>query len=157
MERALHVAPAGSWPPEAAIDRVRLDSEARQCRRRRLRAEGGLELLVDLPATCALREGDGLVLDDGRIVAIAAAPERLIEARGPDAAALARLAWHIGNRHLPIEVCADALRLRADPVIADMLRGLGASVAEIEAPFEPEAGAYAPRHGAADHGGADHG
>jgi urease accessory protein len=90
----------------------------------------------------ALADGDLLVTADGRHIAVVAKPEALMEVSATDPANLARLAWHIGNRHLPAQILAHALRIRADHVIADMARGLGAVVTALEAPFEPERGAY---------------
>ena len=98
------------------------------------------------------RAGDGLALEDGRIVEVVAAPEPLAEIRCKDAIALARIAWHLGNRHLPVELTRRALRIRRDHVIEDMARGLGAEVVAIEGPFNPEGGAYAgPAHGGHEH------
>jgi urease accessory protein len=93
-----------------------------------------------------LRGGDRLLTDDGRVVRVVAAEEALMEARCGDAAALARCAFHLGNRHTPVEVREGALRFGADDVLAAMLRGLGATVEPLSAPFEPEAGAYAAGH-----------
>ena len=107
-----------------------------------MRAEGGLQFLLDLPEAVALRHGDGLVLEDGRIVAVAARPEPLLEVGAGDAHHLARLAWHIGNRHIPAAIEAGRILIRPDHVIAAMLAGLGATVSAVEAPFDPEGGAY---------------
>ncbi len=104
---------------------------------------GGLAFLLDLPDAIALRGGDALVLDDGSLVEVVAAAEPLIEIRGRSPGDLVRLAWHIGNRHISAQIMPKALRIRGDHVIEDMLRGLGATVVEIEAPFDPEGGAYA--------------
>ena len=136
-----HVARA----PEA-IDRVVLDADERRRRRVVLTGEGGTRFLLDLAAVTALRDGDGLVLDDSTIVAVVAKPEPLIEAAASDAAALARLAWHLGNRHVELQVAGDTLRMRRDHVLEDMLRRLGARVTPIEASFEPERGAYDHDH-----------
>ncbi len=103
----------------------------------------GLEFLLDLENAVALRGGDALVLDDGRLIEVVAAPEPLVEIRGNDPHHLVRVAWHLGNRHLPTQIMPKALRIRRDHVIEAMLRGLGARVIEIEAPFDPEGGAYA--------------
>lgn len=130
-------APAGQWQGPAA-DAVVLDYEARFLRRKRLVAASGLSFLVDLPETVSLNEGDALVLDDGRHVAVRAAPEAVLVIRGD----LPRLAWHIGNRHTPCQIGADRLMIRADHVLEAMLRRLGASVEPAEAPFAPEGGAY---------------
>lgn len=121
-----------------AIDRVTLGYDERFLRRKRLVTDTGLSFLADLPETTSLDDGDLFVLEDGRLVAVAAAAEPLIEVRGE----LARLAWHIGNRHTPCQVAADRLLIRRDPVLADMLRGLGADIAEVAGPFTPEGGAY---------------
>src|SRR5262249_9636391 len=108
-----------------------------------------------------LREGDGLVLEDGGIVAVHAKPEAVCEVRCASAEELARIAWHLGNRHLPVEVLAAALRIRDDHVIVAMLEGLGAAVTRTHAPFTPEGGAYdqGPGQGHAHahtHDGDDH-
>ena len=100
-----------------------------------------------------LRDGDALVLDDGRLVAVAAAPEDLLEVRGTAQIALPRLAWHLGNRHTPTAIEPDHILVRRDHVLADMLRRLGAEVREVNAPFDPEGGAYATGHsGQTSHG-----
>ena len=113
---------------------------------------GGLAFLLDLPKAIALRQGDGLVLDDGRIVAVQAAPEPLLEVRTADPHHLLRLAWHLGNRHLPAQIEAERILIRPDHVIADMLRGLGAEVRQVSEPFDPEGGAYSGD----GHSGHDH-
>ena len=129
---------AGTWhgPP---ADRVALDYEGRLLRRRRVRAEGGLEFLADLAQVTGLEDGDAFALDDGRLVAVSAAPEPLLSVTGAN---LARLAWHVGNRHTPCRIEADRLLIRRDPVLERMLEGLGATLAELSAPFLPEGGAY---------------
>jgi len=103
----------------------------------------GLEFLLDLENAVALRGGDALVLEDGRLVEVVAAPEPLVEIRGSDPQHLVRVAWHLGNRHLPTQITARGLRIRRDHVIEAMVKGLGARLIEIEAPFDPEGGAYA--------------
>lgn len=152
--RASEVIRAGEWDAASAVDRLLLDFDARHRRRFHYVAQGGTEVMLDLPRAVRLGHGDALRLADDRLVAIHAAPEPLIEATAPDAQSLLRLAWHIGNRHLPAELGQGRIRLRADHVIAAMLRGLGATVTEIDAPFDPEAGAYAnaaPAHADHDH------
>ena len=155
MRRATRVKTKGSWSGPA-VDTVVLDYESRHRRRVRMSAVGGFEFLLDLAEAVALQDGDGVVLEDGRIVAVRAADEALMEVRGRDPAHLLRLAWHLGNRHLPTEVRGDCLRIRSDRVIADMLRGLGADVAEVSAPFQPEGGAYATGHAHVHDHGHDH-
>jgi urease accessory protein len=128
-------------PPDAAADRVTLDYEARFLRRRSLVTDAGRTLLVDLPETVSLEDGDALETDDGALVAVRAAPEPLIEATAP-ADDLARLAWHVGNRHAPAQIEPRRLLIRADPVLADLLARLGAATRPVTEPFRPEGGAY---------------
>jgi urease accessory protein len=152
MIRAVSVYPAGLWS-KAASDTVILDFDARHRRRIAMSAKGGTSFLLDLPDAVALRHGDGLLLEDGRIVAVEAAPEALAEVTARDAAHLVRVAWHLGNRHLPTELLGEKLRIRRDHVIETMLEGLGATVTPVEAAFNPEGGAYG--HGRVH--GHDHG
>jgi urease accessory protein len=140
---------------EAAADTVVLDFDDRHRRRMAMTGTRGLEFLLDLEHAVALRGGDALVLDDGRLVEVVAAPEPLVEIRSPDPAHLVRVAWHLGNRHLPTQITARGLRIRRDHVIEAMVQGLGARIIEIEAPFDPEGGAYAAAE-AHDHGHAGH-
>ena len=140
--RATSVKPAGTWSGPA-VDTVVLDYDNRHRRRIAMRGQGGLTFLLDLDMTRLLRDGDGLVIEDGRVVAVAAAPERLLHIACDDPLHLLRVAWHLGNRHLETELRADGLRIRDDPVIAEMLVGLGARITVVEAPFDPEGGAYA--------------
>jgi urease accessory protein len=149
MRRACEVRPAGAWNEASAIDSIALDAHERYRRRIVLTGERGTQFLLDLPQAAALRDGDGLLLDDGGIVRVAGRPEPLLEIRAANAEQLARLAWHIGNRHVDVQIAGNALRIRRDHVIEDMLIGLGARATPIEAPFTPEAGAYA-HHGHSD-------
>ncbi len=128
---------------EAPADTVVLDFDDRHRRRMAMTGTRGLEFLLDLENAVALRGGDALVLEDGRLVEVVAAPEPLIEIRGSDPQHLVRVAWHLGNRHLPTQIMPRGLRIRRDHVIEAMVKGLGARVIEIEAPFDPEGGAYA--------------
>lgn len=109
-------------------------------------SDGGISFLLDLPEARLLRDGVGLKLEDGRVIEVRAAPELLIEVRGRDAQHLLVLSWQIGNRHLEAQIEADRLLIRRDPVIRTMLEGLGAMVEDIEAPFDPEGGAYDGHH-----------
>ncbi|WP_018700147.1 urease accessory protein UreE [Amorphus coralli] len=138
--RAATVLPAGSYTE--AADSVTLDHDGRHRRRIALTGTGGLAFLLDLPEAVALRHGDGLLLEDGRIVRVEAVPEPLLEVTANDPHHLLRLAWHLGNRHLPAMIDAERILIRRDHVIADMVRGLGGRVTEIDAPFDPEGGAY---------------
>jgi urease accessory protein len=128
------------------IDRVVLDASERHRRRIVLTAEGGTSFLLDLPQAVVLRDGDGLVLEDGAIVRVAGRCEPLIEVTAESPHQLARLAWHIGNRHTDVEIAGERLRIRRDHVLEEMLRGLGASLSPVEAPFDPEPGAYGHEH-----------
>jgi urease accessory protein len=133
--------PAGRWPKEEAAGIVTLDFDARHRRRIRL-TSGDEELLLDLPKTVAMADGDGLQLEDGRWLMVEAAPEEVVEIRHQDPGQLVRLAWHLGNRHLPTEIGDQVLRIRPDHVIEQMLRGLGAQLTNVQVPFQPEGGAY---------------
>jgi urease accessory protein len=141
MIRATQVRAQHRWT-ESPADTVVLDFDDRHRRRMAMTGTRGLEFLLDLESTVALRGGDALLLDDGRLVEVVAAPEPLAEIRGADPQHLVRLAWHLGNRHLPTQVMPRGLRIRRDHVIESMVKGLGARVVEIEAPFDPEGGAY---------------
>ena len=156
MLRAESVLAAGSWKSEPC-DSVVLEFDERHRRRVAMSGVRGLEFLLDLPEAVTLRAGDGLQLDDGRIVEVVAAPEPLAEIRAADAAQLVRIAWHLGNRHLSTELTAKSLRVRRDAVIEEMVRGLGGKVTAIQAPFNPEGGAYARLPTGHDHGDHGHG
>ena len=138
MKRASAVKPVGTWPLDKALDRVLLGTEDRQRRRGRLTAENGMMFLLDLPRPMALRHGDGLVLDDGTIVAVVGEPEPLSEIAPGANAGLVHLAWHLGNRHTEIQITDGRLRIRRDHVLEAMVRSFGATVTLLEAPFDPE-------------------
>jgi urease accessory protein len=135
--------PAGSWDVGSAVDFVVIGFDRRFRRRLVLRTEAGREVLLDLPQAVRLRQDDGLVLPDGGVIRVCAAAEALLEIFTPDSALLLRIAWHLGNRHLPVQFLGACLRIREDHVIAEMVQGLGGAVRAVEAPFDPEAGAYA--------------
>ena len=146
MQRASEIRAAGTWDPTMEIDRVVLDADERHRRRIMLTGERGVQFLLDLPHAAALYDGDGLVLEDGALVRVVGKPESLIEISAASAHEIARLAWHIGNRHTDVEIVGDRLRIRQDHVLEDMLRGLGAQLSSIKAPFDPESGAYGQEH-----------
>ncbi len=152
MIRATRVQGQHRWTQPPA-DTVVLDFDDRHRRRMAMTGTRGLEFLLDLANAVALRGGDALVLDDGRLVEVVAAPEPLTEIRCNDPHHLVRVAWHLGNRHLPTQIMAKGLRIRRDHVIEAMVKGLGARVIEIEAPFDPEGGAYAEAFHAAGEAG----
>jgi urease accessory protein len=133
---------AGDWPTENAAGSLTLDFDARHRRRIRLTGDQGEDVLLDLPQAVAMADGDGLQLEDGRWLKVQAAAELIVEVRHKDPNQLARLAWHLGNRHLPTEIRDQVLRIRPDHVIEDMLLGFGADLARVQVPFQPEGGAY---------------
>jgi urease accessory protein len=159
MIRAFAVMAPSRWSGKPLADTVVLEFDDRHRRRMAMTGTRGLAFLLDLEEAVVLRGGDALVLEDGRLVEVVAAPEALIEIRGTDLQHLVRIAWHLGNRHLPTQIVGRGLRIRRDHVIEDMVRGLGGRVIAIEAPFDPEGGAYASgagAHGHADAAGAGH-
>jgi urease accessory protein len=140
--RAVEILPPGKWAASTAIDHIVLTFDERHRRRLRYVACGGTTFLLDLPRAAVLHAGDGLRLEDGRIVGVDAAPEQLVKVTAADAATLVRLAWHIGNRHVPAQLEPDRILIRDDAVIVNMLKGLGATVMPVMAAFTPETGAY---------------
>ena len=156
--RAHQGLPAGSWDAAAQIDSVLIDFDHRHRRRIVLHTEQNADLLIDLPQAVRLRDGDGLAVEGG-IVRVRARPEALLEIHAHDDGELVRIAWHLGNRHLPVQLLGDRIRIRADHVIKEMVEGLGGHVDEIDAPFDPESGAYAGgggHHHHHDHDDHDH-
>jgi urease accessory protein len=133
---------AGDWPTEKAAGSITLDFDARHRRRIRLIGDQGEDVLLDLPQAVAMADGDGLQLEDGRWLKVHAAAEVIVEVRHKDPNQLARLAWHLGNRHFPTEIREHVLRIRPDHVIEDMLLGFGAELVKVQVPFQPEGGAY---------------
>jgi urease accessory protein len=144
--RSHSVLPAGTWDLSSAVDSVLIDYDGRHRRRILLRTEAGAELLLDLAQAARLRHGDGLALQSGGVVQVCARPEKLLEIHAHEEGELVRIAWHLGNRHLPVQLLDERIRIRTDHVIQEMIEGLGGHVEEIEAPFDPEAGAYAGGH-----------
>lgn len=140
MLRAIQTIRQWSGP---AIDEVVLDYEDRHRRRVVIQAQGGTRFLLDLAQPADIRDGDGIELSSAAVVRVRAAEESLIEISCADPHQLARIAWHIGNRHIPAEIGPSAIRIRSDHVIADMVVRLGAHTRAVIAPFDPEAGAYA--------------
>ena len=147
MLRATSHSHGGSSEPAGTI---RLDHAARHLRRKLVTTDQGEEIMVDLPEPVLFADGDRLVLDDGRAVAIVAAEEELYEVKPGPACPLRHLAWHLGNRHLPAQIDESRILIQRDHVIRAMLEGLGASVREVVARFQPVHGAY-HAHGH-DHG-----
>ena len=143
MRRAIRHHPAAGAPSLTVTATITLTFADRHKRRIRLLDDAGAPFLLDLPHAVQMNAGDLLALDDGGAIAVRAAAESVLEAQGRDSVHVARLAWHIGNRHTPLQVLPDgALRIIDDHVLRDMLEGLGATVTAKTAPFVPEAGAY---------------
>ncbi|MGJ3258538.1 MAG: urease accessory protein UreE [Rhodospirillales bacterium] len=142
MLHAREIRRQGEWDG-IAIDTVVLGYDDRYRRRMTMTGTGGLTFVLDMPKAQVLADGDALVLDDGHLVAVKAAAEPLLEITCADPVHLAKIAWHLGNRHLPAQIDGQRILIREDHVIADMVRGLGAEVKHVEAPFTPEGGAYA--------------
>jgi urease accessory protein len=139
------------------VDTVILDYAQRSAQKATVTGVNGSTVEIDLHQPARLRTDDLLVLDDGSLVEVVAAPEPLIEARAADLAGLSRLAWHLGDRHVPVQVLPNRIRARRDAAVETLLASLGAKVAMIEAPFEPEGGAYAQHEDAScDHHDHDH-
>jgi urease accessory protein len=152
--RAIAVKKASTWTGDPA-DSIVLAYDDRHRRRVAMTGTRGSEFLLDLPEAASLRGGDALVLEDGRLIEIVSAAEPLLEIRCADSLHLARIAWHLGNRHLPAQLLPKAIRIRRDHVIGEMVMRLGARVVEIEAPFDPEGGAYRDATGHHEHHGHD--
>ncbi len=142
--------------------KITLDETARHRRRMvmttdRMANGSTLQFLLDLPKAQLLRHGNGLVLEDGTIVEVLAAAEPLLEIKAANQAHLLAIAWQIGNRHLAAQINEASIIIRRDHVIKAMLEGLGATVTDIIAPFDPEGGAYGGQHQPHSHGdGHDH-
>jgi len=144
---------AGKWPEELAVDSLTLAFDDRHRRRICLITDQGDEVLLQLNTATAMRDGDGLQIEDGRWFVIRAAAEAVVDVTHQDPRQLVRLAWHLGNRHVPTELRSEAIRVRPDHVIEDMLRGFGATLVKLQAAFQPEGGAYGGRqHGDHHHG-----
>jgi len=151
-QRAVVHRRAGEWPHEFAAGSITLDFDHRHRRRFRLITDQGDDILLDLPAAIAMADRDGVQLDDGTWFIVRAAAEPVVDATHPDAAQLVRLAWHLGNRHVPTEIRSQVLRIRPDHVIEDMLRGFGATLVKLQGAFQPEGGAYSGHRDGDHHG-----
>lgn len=164
MPRATSVQPAAQRQSGAVtgtiIDTLILTHAQRQAKQGFAFGVKGICVEFDFPEHVRLRTDDALVLDDGSLVEIVAEAEPLIEARAADLPALARLAWHLGDRHVPVQILEKRLRMQRDPAIEELLAALGAKVIAIDAPFEPEGGAYDAQphdhHDHSHHHGHDH-
>jgi urease accessory protein len=156
MHRASIHRRIGLWPKKQAAGSLTLDFDARHRRRILLTTDQGEDVLLDLPKSVAMADGDGLQLEDGRWLNVQAATELIVEIRHKDPGQLIRLAWHLGNRHVASEVRDQVLRIRPDHVIENMLHGFGADLVKLQAPFQPEGGAYSDNSHLHDHDGLHH-
>ena len=153
LRRAVAVSRAGAWPEKDVEATVTLTFNDRHRRRFRLTDDLGRPFLLDLPTTARLAEGDGLEMAGGGWLRVKAADEPVATIRASTARRIARIAWHLGNRHTPVEVRQDgALRILDDHVLVAMVEGLGGRVSRSLGPFNPEAGAYAGGGHAHGHG-----
>ena len=162
LGRATSVIAAGDWPEAEERARVVLDYDDRHRRRIRLRTDTDTDVQLDLDEATRLSDGDGLALDSGGFVRVVAAEEAVADIRCHDLVETTRISWHVGNRHIPVQVLDDGtLRIRDDHVIVAMVERLGAHVTRLTAPFSPEPGAYAgdgtPSHHDDDGHGHSHG
>ncbi len=142
MHSALAHRRKGLWPESQAEGSVTLNFEARHTRRVTLTTDHGEPVLLDLPHPAVMADGDGLRLGDGRWLVVRAAPEPIVEAHHSDPRQFARLAWHLGNRHVPAEIGPAAIRVLPDHAVEEMLVRAGAILTRFEAPFHPETGVF---------------
>ena len=156
MLRATSIVRKPAVKADKVADTVTLDHEGRNRRRVALRGDGGLDFLLDLDRAAVLNDGDAVRLEDGRLIQVRAAPQRLLEVRAENPLRLLRVAYHVGNRHAPAEITADAVYVEEDHVLAEMVRGQGCTATAVMRPFQPERGAYDHDCGH-DHGHHDHG
>src|SRR5262249_16337919 len=155
-QRAVVHRRAGEWPQELAVGSITLDFDHRHRRRLRLVTDQSDEVLLDLPIAVAMADRDGVQLKDGTWLIVRAAAEPVVDIAHPEPGQLLPFAWHLGNRHVSTEIRSQALRIRPDHVIEEMLRGFGATLTKLQAPFQPEGGAYGGHRHGDDHGRSDH-
>ncbi|GAU80714.1 urease accessory protein UreE [Bosea sp. BIWAKO-01] len=156
MLRATSVVRKAAVKQDKVVETLTLDHEDRNRRRIALKGDGGREILLDLDKPTVLNDGDAVKLEDGGLVLIRAAAQSLLEVRAENPLRLMRVAWHIGNRHTPAEITADAIYIENDHVLAEMVRGQGCAMSVVERPFQPERGAYDHGHDHDHDHGHDH-
>jgi urease accessory protein len=159
MQRATRIVRKPAVKHEQVVDQVTLDHEGRHKRRIVLQGDKGTGFLLDLDKATILNDGDALKLEDGALILVKAASESLLEIKADNPLRLLKMAWHIGNRHTPAEITAEAIYIQDDHVLAEMVRGQGCQAHHVTRPFQPEAGAYAHaghEHGHHEHGHHDH-
>jgi urease accessory protein len=157
MQRATSVVRKAAVKQDRIVETLTLDHEDRNRRRVALKGDGGRDILLDLDKATALNDGDAVKLEDGSLVLIKAAAQKLIEITAENPLRLSRVAWHIGNRHTPAEITANAIYIEHDHVLAEMIRGQGCAMSEVERPFQPERGAYDHDHADCGHDHHGHG
>ena len=146
MIRAISIIRKAAVKPDRIAGSVTLDHDARHRRRVMLTSDGGEQFLLDFDKATVLDHGDALQLDDGRLVLVKAAAQKLLQITAENPLRLLRIAWHIGNRHTPAEITPDAIYIEDDHVLAEMVRGQGCRGTPVERPFRPERGAYDHGH-----------
>ena len=151
MQRAISVVRKAAVKQDRVVETLTLNHEDRNRRRVALKGDGGRDILLDLDKPTALNDGDAVKLEDGSLVLIKAAAQKLIEITAENPLRLARVAWHIGNRHTPAEITASAIYIEHDHVLAEMVRGQGCAMTDVERPFQPERGAYDHDHADCGH------
>lgn len=142
---------------DRVVDTITLDHAARNRREAALKGEGGTEIRLDLDMDTTINDGDALRLEDGRLVQVKAAAERLLEVRAENPLRLIRLAWHLGSQHGLAEITADALYVEDNPAVAELVRGQGCTATSVERPFRPERSAHHCDHDHGHHHGHSHG
>lgn len=151
MIDVIEILPRGGFDTGLASGTLVLDHDLRHRRRIVFMGPDGAQVRLNEARPVQLRGGDGLRLADGRVMLVEAAGEPLLEITAHTLAKLVRIAWHLGNRHLPTQLMGEALRVREDHVIAQMAEGLGGHVRRVTAPFDPEGGAYSEGFGGGHH------
>ncbi len=147
MRRATSIIGSSNLPGDNVLGTVTLSFEDRFRRRKKMTDDSGMDFLLDLADAVQLEEGDALLLEDGSVIEVKAAEEEVLDIYCNNKAQTARIAWHIGNRHTPVQVLKDVnLRIIYDHVLREMVEGLGARTENKYAPFSPEQGAYAGAH-----------
>lgn len=160
MQRAISVVRKAAVKQDRVVETLTLDHHGRNTRHAALKGDGGQEILLDLDKPAALNDGDAVKLEDGGLVLIKAVAQKLIAITAENPLRLTRLAWHLGGRHVPAEVTADAIYVEHDAALAELVRGQGCTMSEVERPFQPEPEVHHHDHGDAcghDHGHHHHG
>jgi urease accessory protein len=138
MQRATSVVRKAAVKQDRVVETLTLDHHGRNARRAALRGDGGQDILLDLDKPTALNDGDAVKLEDGSLVLVKAAAQKLVAITAENPLRLTRLAWHLGGLHVPAEVTADAIYVELDPALAELVRGQGCAMSEVERPFQPE-------------------